>query len=111
MLKRPSAKLTSGVTSHPFKLMATDGATPPFRASSRLLNRYKCKSLYVNQYRLYAFKVNFFGLENKVKINIENLSIYTNCCVAMMFIEGWLNRNGKKGEEGEREEKEVAESR
>lgn len=65
MLNLPWAKLTSGVTSHPFKLITYVGGWL-LRASSRDLNKYRCRSLYVNQYRLYDFSVNFFGLQRNV---------------------------------------------
>lgn len=51
ILNLPWDKLTSGVTSQPRKLIATVGA-PLLRKCSRDLNKNKCKSLYVNQYRL-----------------------------------------------------------
>ena len=61
MLNFPWASCTSGVTSQPFRLIHIVGGWL-LRASSRDLNRYRCRSLYVNQYRLYDFSVNFFGL-------------------------------------------------
>lgn len=51
ILNLPCAKLTSGVTSQPRKFMTTAGASL-LRNCSRDLYKFKCKSLYVNQYRL-----------------------------------------------------------
>lgn len=52
---------TSGVTSHPLRLTLCTGSAPT-SASSAVLYILKCKSRHVNQYRLNAFSVNFFGL-------------------------------------------------
>lgn len=55
-----------GVTSHPLRLILCMG-TAPILASSAVLNILKYESRKVNQYRLNALKVNFFGLDRKHK--------------------------------------------
>lgn len=53
---------TSGVTSHPFRLTLYTGKAF-LSASSAVLYIFRCKSRHINQYRLNAFSVNIFGLE------------------------------------------------
>ena len=74
----PCVILTSGVTSHPRRLMWCTGSAP-WDASSRDLYKVRWRSRHVNQNCFGCFSVNRFGL-NKKKKKPTSVNIYMKVC-------------------------------